>query len=309
MIATPRQWDPDEWEAWINRLLKRRYGFHYQQVPATNRGDFGMEGFSTVDGCVFQCYAPKEPLTTERRYEKHRDKMTRDTEKFITNKQHLEQLFANGPVQKWILVVPLNEDKQLLVHAANRTTYVLQKQLTYVAPNFQIAVADESFFESEVAALSLLSPVPEPVASQIVAVDDVTDWFDSNQEYLSNLNRKTSALPMLRSPAALANFRLKLLENYARGMNAVRAYHEHYPDLADQIVKLKQERANSLAIECLLDDRPSNALLLDVFTKHMADLQGKVYGLSKTTAESLSWEAVVEWLFTCPLEFVAEESA
>ncbi len=267
-----------------------------------------MEGFSTLDGCVFQCYAPQEPLTTERRYEKHRDKMTRDTEKFIANKPHLEQLFANCPVHQWILVVPVNDDKQLLVHAANRTTILKQKQLPYVAPNFHVTVADESFFETELAALSLLTQVPEPTASNTVALADVENWMDSNQADAANLDRKISALPTLRSPEAVAAFRLKLLENYARGMNAVRGYHEYYPDLADEIVRLKQERANSLALECLLDSQPSNALLLEVFKKHVGDLQSRVHGMPKTTAESLSWEAVVEWLFTCPLEFVTTET-
>jgi hypothetical protein len=303
MVAAPRIWAPDEWENWINRLLKLKYGFQYQPVPAGNRGDFGMEGFSTQDGCVFQCYAPEEPLTTERRYEKHRDKITRDTEKLVGNRRQLERLFASIPVRQWILVVPLYDDKQLLVHAANRTAHIRQQQLPYVAPDFHVLVADESFFELELASLSQLGSVPEPTPAQLLELSDVQQWFDSNPEPLATLDRKLRAIPRLNA-TDLAKFRLNLLERYARGLNILRGYHENYPDLGDEIVKLKHERANSLALECLLDPQPSNSMILDVYGKHTSDLQNRIYGLPKTTAEALSWEAVVEWMFNCPLEFV-----
>lgn len=307
MSAIPRSWDPNEWEAWINRLLKLKYAFQYQPVPAGNRGDFGMEGFSTRDGCVFQCYAPEEPLTTERRYEKHRDKMTRDTEKFVANSQHLTRLFANLPVRQWILVVPLYDDKQLLIHAAARTHYIKQKQLSYVAPDFHVLVADETFFEQELATMSQIGSIPEPLPSQPLALSEVHQWFDSNPEPLSTLNRKLGAIPRLNA-TLLAKFRMDLLERYARGLNVLRGYHENYPDLADEIVKLKRDRASSLALECMLDPRPSNSVLLDVFNRHVLDLQTRLHGLPKTTAQSLGWEAVVEWLFNCPLEFIPEDS-
>ncbi|HEY0015934.1 MAG TPA: hypothetical protein VGC13_06430 [Longimicrobium sp.] len=232
--------------------------------------------------------------------------MTTDTEKLISNKQQLQTLFANLPVKQWVLVVPFYDDKQILVHAANRTNYIKQKQLPYVASDFHVTIADESFFEHELAALSQIGSIPEPAPSQPVAVSDIEEWFDSNPEPLANLDRKLQALG--RDPSTLKKFRLVLLERYAKGQNVLRGYHENYPDLGDEIVRLKQERANSLVLETILDDRPSNSVLLDVFQKHTIDLQSHLHGLPRTTAQSLSWEAVVEWLSNCPLEFVTQES-
>lgn len=66
-------------------LLKRHYApGQFQQIPAKDRGDAGLEGF-TNDGCAYQCYAPEEPLTLAQRTEKHKKKIYRDIKKFREN--------------------------------------------------------------------------------------------------------------------------------------------------------------------------------------------------------------------------------
>lgn len=68
-------WSGEEWENFIQRLLKRHHGHtNYQEVPAKHGGDLGLEGFST-NGCASQCYAAQGYRDTNSLYEAQRDKM------------------------------------------------------------------------------------------------------------------------------------------------------------------------------------------------------------------------------------------
>ncbi|PEF92567.1 hypothetical protein COL10_03475 [Bacillus cereus] len=71
-----------EWGNHIQLLLKRHYGTNYQDVSYEDGGEYGLEGFS-LDGCVYQCYAGKEPVTTEELYKNQRNKITRDINVFF----------------------------------------------------------------------------------------------------------------------------------------------------------------------------------------------------------------------------------
>lgn len=71
-----------EWENHIQLLLKRHYGTNYQGVSDEDGGEYGIEGFS-LDSCVYQCYAAKEPVTTEELYKNQSNKITRDFNVFF----------------------------------------------------------------------------------------------------------------------------------------------------------------------------------------------------------------------------------
>lgn len=109
MADTVRDWDPNEWQDWVKQLLYAHYGHkHYQPVPDTDGGDYGIEGFSQ-DGCAYQCYAAEEPVGTEELYEKQRNKINEDLKKFVHNQQPLAKLFGALKIERWVFVVPRYE--------------------------------------------------------------------------------------------------------------------------------------------------------------------------------------------------------
>jgi hypothetical protein len=116
-----RIFEGDEWENYIQLLLKRHYGpGNYQEVAAKHCGDYGIEGYS-MDGCVYQCYATQEPCPTQQRYEAQRNKITADIGKFIKNKANLIKLFGETSIRRWILVVPTSESAQLVDWGLNKS--------------------------------------------------------------------------------------------------------------------------------------------------------------------------------------------
>jgi hypothetical protein len=293
-------WAPDAWQDWINRLLKMRYGFRdYVQVPDQVSGDFGIEGFS-ADGCAFQCYAPEEPLTVAERNKKHKRKISRDLDKFAANHAHLAKLFGLTKISHWILVVPQYEDKQVLAYAEEKAAKIRELELPCTTDAFAVRVVDASYFEAETRSLSGSVKVPDPPVTPRIP-SDIQDWSDSNSEHLQVLSAKLGAITF-PTPAKRWSFVNKIIDQYLSGENILRGYHEAYPQIAEAIVENKQARASSLAIESDLTDLASSQFLLTVHKQYVEQLRQEVPGLPATTANLLGWEAVVEWLFTCPLE-------
>jgi hypothetical protein len=63
-----RGWEGNDWQEHVLTLLRSHYDpGQFQDVPDNHVGDFGIEGYS-LDGCVYQCYAAQEPLSTNARY-------------------------------------------------------------------------------------------------------------------------------------------------------------------------------------------------------------------------------------------------
>lgn len=80
------EWDPNEWENYVHRLLQDQYGLlEIDKVPAQHKGDFGIDYLCKKFGIVFQCYAVQEPVTTLIRANKQKSKITSDIKKFCSD--------------------------------------------------------------------------------------------------------------------------------------------------------------------------------------------------------------------------------
>src|ERR1041385_8068497 len=92
MSALLQELDGNSWEADVKRWLRLKYPNDFQEVPATDKGDAGIEGFCICDCLVYQCYAALTYLDTNTLYESQRDKLTTDIGKFIRNKSTLAKV-------------------------------------------------------------------------------------------------------------------------------------------------------------------------------------------------------------------------
>jgi hypothetical protein len=107
----------EEWEKLCNSCYRMKYQEEgYQEIPATYKGDGGIEGF-TKNGTVYQCYCPEKEYTDDALYEHMRDKMTKDIAKFISP-EYEKVLKGLGvrDVHRWQLVVPEYKDRRILEH-------------------------------------------------------------------------------------------------------------------------------------------------------------------------------------------------
>ena len=85
-------WSGDDWQEFCMLLLRERYSHHqFQEMPDKDKGDLGIEAFS-LDGCAYQCYAPEQAVTVTERYERQRDKLTKDLGKLKKNEAKLKRV-------------------------------------------------------------------------------------------------------------------------------------------------------------------------------------------------------------------------
>ncbi len=141
-------WTGGEWQGYCRELLAARHGAHYQPVPDSVAGDWGIEGF-TSSGTVYQCYAPEEPLTSKQLYAKHRSKVTADLGKLRKNVDNVSQLVSPAELDCWVLLVPRVEDKAILEHAAKKAQEIRDLSLTGVSESFVVRVHTAADFPSE----------------------------------------------------------------------------------------------------------------------------------------------------------------
>ncbi|MEL6399256.1 MAG: hypothetical protein AAFR26_09245, partial [Cyanobacteria bacterium J06626_4] len=213
-----RVYEGEEWEAYIKRLLKCHYGpGNYQDVPARHKGDFGIEGYSTTDGCAYQCYAAQEPCTVQHRYESQRNKITTDINKFIYNDKELKKIFGETLIRRWILMVPISESAQLMQHASKKAAEVIKANLAYVSSDFKVIIETDLCFEKEITELSYAGILEIEAPDLNVRSEEREIWLEGNEDLLQNLDKKTNQMPELVDEERINNFKYKIVEHYIRG--------------------------------------------------------------------------------------------
>lgn len=300
MIGDFWKGDGQEWEDYIVELLAIKYGEKLQLIPATNKGDYGLDAF-TMDGNAFQCYAAKEPLPNKTLYEKQRNKMTKDIKKFIDNKHELSKVFCNLKISNWFLVVPRWEFKELLEHAGLKTEEILNLNLPYVDNNFKVGVITDTSFpkEKDVFYLSNTDKIKVPFSNPNSS--EITEWKKNQSDLVANCTRK---LKNLNYNDEECEKKCEMFAKYfIKGQNSLNNLLNKYPSVYKTVMDIKNNK------EDYLDAERMTATLMnknggEIITETRDTYKSEVLkiGLPADTAEILSYEAISDWIFRCPLE-------
>lgn len=303
MISEYRQWSGDEWEQHISMLLKRHYApGQFQQIPAKDRGDAGLEGF-TNDGCAYQCYAPEEPLTLAQRAEKHKRKVYRDVKKFRENAPLLTTLLGQTKIKCWILVVPTFDSKDVIAYGEQQAVEVRMLNLSYVASDFCVRIITDDQFALEhkqlmgVGLAKIALPIVQP------APEEIAQWSAGHTAHVETLDGKLNRMKPGSTPAAKAELRSQLIGHFVAGQNAIDHLHANHEELYEEVIALKAQQEQFLATESLTAVGLPINILRDTVTTYERKLEAKLLGLDSHAAKALVWEAVSDWLMRCPLDF------
>jgi hypothetical protein len=292
----------EDWQNWANKLLACHYGpTEYQTVPDNDKGDAGIEGFTVSGGHVYQAYGCEEPLSTTERFEKQRDKMTRDIGKFIKNRNLLVKIFGSVKITRWVLFVPHYDSKELVVHASKKTDEVFAEQLPYIAESFRVMVCQEDDFPIERDQLISAGTKALHVNHDSATPEQVIEWESSNIGLAKILDDKLRKLPTIRNNEERQRFREKVLQWYLDGQVILEIL-RRYPDVFEKVSKAKSHRENFLEMAAVSGISPQEVLTSSI-QKLQETLQEQVRGLHSISAESLAYGAVADWLLRCPLDF------
>src|SRR5260370_21624459 len=146
-------YDGREWQDYCLKLLSVKYATELTMIPDTDRGDLGIEAFSS-DGCAFQCYAAAEPLSTAQLYAKQQVKMTRDLKKLRDNAADLLRMLGNVRIRRWVFMVPRHDSKRIVEHGEKKAAELRAAALPHLTNDFVVVVVTASQFPVEAASVA-----------------------------------------------------------------------------------------------------------------------------------------------------------
>jgi len=294
----------EQWQEWATQLLCTHYRpTEFVKIADNQRGDAGIEGYSRC-GHAYQCYGCEEPISTDARYEKQRDKLTKDIGKFIDNKDKLIPLLGTVEVVRWVLFVPYCDSKDIVSHANRKCDEVVKAALPYVGQDFQIHVCDEGHFATERDLLLRTRDDALTISSSGATTEAIKDWTvaEANTQWVQNLNGKLLRLNTLKTTEHRDEFGRQILQWYLEGQEILTKLRS-YPQIYERVVSVKAHHADGLVVSRLTHEG-SNAELLKHTMEHLVkEFQAGVCSVSGQFAESLMREAVSDWLLRCPLNF------
>jgi hypothetical protein len=306
MPGNPRPWKPADWEDRIQLLLKKRYASRpgaYQQIPATTRGDCGLEGYA-VDGTAYQCYAAQEWVDSKQLYEKQRNKITRDIGTFIEKERELTQILGTTRISIWNFVVPYWNNKELLKHAKTKEAMVRESRPAHAAEDFRIAILTEEDFATEAQLLANIDLYRFDVAAPCVSPEALASWMEDRSKLalVANLSRKAALTGAAKSKDARERFQARTVVRYISGRTLLGQLQQELPETYEKVIEYKVAREESLEAECYSTTKVPAEFFESTLQQYRAELRG-VPGISPRVADSLAHEAVSDWLLRCPMEF------
>ncbi|MFF4779585.1 hypothetical protein ACFY05_42900 [Microtetraspora fusca] len=288
-----------QWQDLCMRVLHHHHGGgELIEVPDDDGGDNGLEAFS-LDGCVYQCYAPdNEPLTTAVRYTKQRDKMTRDIGKFITNEEKLKRILPpDYSARRWILLVPYINTKRLAEHARTQTERLRNEHLPYTSQDIYVVAHTLRSYEAAKAAviarrLDILR-IPTPDNLDFGHIDDPA--VDRMKEKLA----KTSTFRIADKRDRMVD---RYLKNHVAGQANRDWLRDEYAELNDDLEERLADLESRLEMQYPLDHPDPNKLLATVL-KDTEMLVSSTLNSGSMQSRVIAEGQVAEWLMRCPLDF------
>ena len=293
----------EEWQKWADSLLQRYYGpGEYQRVPDNQKGDAGIEGFTIATGHAYQAYGPEEPLSTDERYKKLRQKTSDDIKKFIENKDKLAPLFGEVKIKRWILFVPYFDSKDIIDHASKKTKEVIAANLPYVDnANFRVVIEQEEAFAVERDQLINVGNDKLLIIPGAVSPEAIADWVGTYDVLVTRLTKKLERLPSCQNEDQLRKLRDNFIKHFLEGQNVLEDLRQ-YPEIYESIRRAKSERERYLATENMFSVASPPERLKEALDQFRLTLS-EIRGVSTHTIDAVIYEAIADWLIRCPLDF------
>ena len=302
------KWIGPTWERYCRQLLNLRYNESYQPVPDRDRGDFGIDGF-TSQGALFQCYAAEDPESIDDLYRKQRDKITTDLGKLEKNIDKIGELTAPSDIKCWVLLVPRHHTKRLLSHAAKKATELLAKGLAGMAPDFFVRVLTDEDFEPEKGQLASAGAamLPAPPADPDEAT--IREWRQSEPAAEATLKGKISRLPNRLPADKQQQLCVELIRRHLFGAATGDQLRRLQPEIWERINGEKKQRETVLSVESLTATSNEGRTLRGEVDEIRSRLRAVLSNTDIGLEEGLAWGFVADWLIRCPLDYPPQSTA
>lgn len=295
-----RSWGADEWQAFALKLVQLRHqAQNVQIVPDKVSGDAGIE-FFTTDGCIYQCYAPEETSDVKKAASAMKDKARRDLPKLIEYQNVIGGLLSGIRAERWILLCPFLDNKDVVADIRNRAQLVRDAHLPFVSEDFEALVQSQDDFICELERLRAMSAGPPLVVEHPTpeAVDAANDGVIGTR-LLTKLHR---AFGQTVPTDEIRRKRREYVRAHLHRENTLDAMRRDHPALWERSLKcIAAEECRLVAIGATSEipgEQLSNSI--DRIEK---SLHGDLPTLERATVTEIAVGTVSDWLVRCPLDF------
>lgn len=304
--------DGDSWEELCQSCYRIKYQVeHYMEVPATYRGDAGIEGF-TQTGVVNQCYCHEKNFSDNELYENQRDKMTKDITKLLSP-DYKDKLYKLGVpvIREWHFVIPFYKDSRIIQHAATKTREVLKKkqdepeQYDYISKDFVIVIKQAEDFRFEITRL-IRNSLTDTKLDLVIKEVKAPDWQQCNSEKVENIKRKVAAV--IGDGYDEEDFNEVVntyVESYIKGLEIMRILRISYAEIYEDVYSLEQAYKKQVKTKTRMNiDKSMNSIIfneiLDDFEKQLKETCGY---FSVVSIIELKTDIIGMWLADCSMQF------
>lgn len=302
----------DKWEEICTSWYRIKYqdeGFH--EIPATYRGDGGIEGY-TRTGIVYQCYCPEKEYSDDDLYEHMRKKMSKDIKKLI-NPEYAKILKKMGirDIKEWHFIVPENRDKRLLEHKETKRKQVLEykqlhkEQCDFINDNFEIDIKVAKDFKLQFSQI-IRGNVGVKLDLTSLKNKDI-DWSDCDSQKVLNVKRKIKAVmggvdDNDEDYLELVDFYMK---SYLTGMQILENLRENVIDIYEQVAGIELAYKNEVAQKTKLnmDSSINGKLFREIMDSFKNTIEQKLPFMSEQSIFELRDDLISQWLADCSMQF------
>ncbi|EEM08343.1 hypothetical protein bmyco0003_49390 [Bacillus pseudomycoides] len=300
--------DGDSWETFCQRCLKIRYKEDgYQSIPAHFGGDLGIEGY-TRDGVVFQCYCPDENYAPKELYEHQRDKLTKDLNKLIINKDELIKFIKGMKIKKWIFLTPEYHNKDIIQHCVKKREEYRGKNTSFLDEEFDVLVQDIEFFLEEMPLVFGTSKKKLTVEAEKVSQGEIVEWEKTEIAEVQNVVRKTTAtFPQNYNHNLETKVRKltnKRIGEYLKGSKKLRKLQTAFQDQYERFMQVVDIYESIVEDKCFYPAE-DNKKLFNEIEKELEQKLVEEFGdvLDSILITELRQYVISDWLMRCPIDF------
>jgi hypothetical protein len=296
--AYRRAWEGGEWQSHARALINLRHGAsNVQSIPDHVQGDAGLECF-TMNGCVYQCYAPEEATDTNKAAKAMKRKAARDLKKLQTNEAVLKKILQSVKIHRWIMFVPFLDDKDVVAFARERGNELKELGLDLLADDFEVLIQSQEDFAEEIETLR-----GQPINPRLAISEAETAITIGDGQLATQIEAKLRRAYPHFSEEKIKSHAAKHVLAYAEREATMAELRRDYPMLWDTAITCIASEERRLTVVGAQGGVPTDQLLHSL-DRIEASMKNDLPRLAASSINTMALGTLSDWLMRCPLDFV-----
>lgn len=300
-MGNRRAWGGDEWEKFALQLVQVRHGAHNVQiVPDLVRGDAGIEYF-TMDGCLYQSYAPQAVSDVPKAASAMKNKASRDLKKLSKRSPIVHSLLGSLKIERWILLCPFLDDKAVIAHVRSKGEALKGQGLQFLSANFAALVHSLDDFEGELTILR--NQARGPMLTVLKPHQD-----DVRAAAESDLMRRLSEKLKRAFPGevgAVEHRKQQHIHAHLTRANTLDQMKIDHPELWERSIRCLDAEEQRLLAVGATGKAPTDQLASSL-ERLETSLRESLPDVELSVITQISVGTLSDWLIRCPLDFPEE---